>query len=98
MITVVPTKTAFQLQVALAEELVEDLREEFRQVTEDGLSSCRRERMLKRFPGGDPAALLTEQGIELELLVMGSRGYGPVRAALLGAISSRSSGPLPVRS
>ena len=89
VITVVPTKTAFQLQVALAEELVEDLREEFRRVTEDGLSKLQKgtdaEAILLE---GDPAALLTEQGIELDLLVMGSRGYGPVRAALLGAISS----------
>jgi nucleotide-binding universal stress UspA family protein len=36
---------------------------------------------------GDPAAVLAEQGVELDLLVIGSRGYGPVRRVLLGGVS-----------
>ena len=38
LITVVPTQTPFQMQVALAGELLEDLRDEFRRVLERGLS------------------------------------------------------------
>ncbi|MGZ5314181.1 MAG: universal stress protein, partial [Solirubrobacterales bacterium] len=47
---------------------------------------------------GDPAATLSEQGAELDLIVIGSRGYGPVRAALLGAVSAQlvRTAPCPV--
>ncbi len=38
LITVVPTQTPLQMQVALAGELLEDIREEFRRVLERGLS------------------------------------------------------------
>jgi nucleotide-binding universal stress UspA family protein len=89
VITVVPTLMPLQMQAALAGELLEDLREEFRRVLESGLSKLSEkteaEAVLRE---GDPAKVLAEQGIELDLLVMGSRGYGPVRSALLGAISS----------
>lgn len=37
---------------------------------------------------GDPAAVLVRRSRELDLLVVGSRGYGPVRQALLGGVSS----------
>jgi nucleotide-binding universal stress UspA family protein len=36
---------------------------------------------------GEPAEVLAEQGAELDLLVIGSRGYGPLRHALLGGES-----------
>lgn len=36
---------------------------------------------------GRPAAVLEEQSGELDLLVTGSRGYGPGRAVLLGSVS-----------
>jgi nucleotide-binding universal stress UspA family protein len=36
---------------------------------------------------GRPASLLQEQSADLDLLVTGSRGYGPSRAALLGSVS-----------
>ena len=47
---------------------------------------------------GDPAAELTAQGVELDLLVLGSRGYGPVGRTLLGGISSEviRTAPCPV--
>jgi nucleotide-binding universal stress UspA family protein len=35
---------------------------------------------------GDPAEVLAQQGVELDLLVVGSRGYGPLRRALLGGV------------
>jgi nucleotide-binding universal stress UspA family protein len=36
---------------------------------------------------GDPARMLIEASLEANLLVMGSRGYRPLRAALLGGVS-----------
>ncbi len=37
---------------------------------------------------GDPAEVLVRRARDLDLLVVGSRGYGPVRHALLGGVSS----------
>jgi nucleotide-binding universal stress UspA family protein len=37
---------------------------------------------------GDPRELLVRESGELDLLVVGSRGYGPWRAVLLGSVSS----------
>ena len=89
LITVVPTQTPFMMQLALAGELLEDIRDEFRRVQERGLSQLGEKTESEAvFMEGDPAAVLAEQAIELDLLVMGSRSYGPVRSALLGAISS----------
>jgi nucleotide-binding universal stress UspA family protein len=38
---------------------------------------------------GDPAETLVDLSAQLDLLVCGSRGYGPVRAVLLGSVSRR---------
>jgi nucleotide-binding universal stress UspA family protein len=38
---------------------------------------------------GDPAEKLVELSVQLDVLVCGSRGYGPVRAVLLGSVSRR---------
>jgi nucleotide-binding universal stress UspA family protein len=38
---------------------------------------------------GDPADALIERSSELDILVLGSRAYGPVRHVLLGSVSSR---------
>jgi nucleotide-binding universal stress UspA family protein len=38
---------------------------------------------------GEPAETLIEASAELDLLVCGARGYGPVPAALLGGVTSR---------
>jgi nucleotide-binding universal stress UspA family protein len=38
---------------------------------------------------GDAAELLAEVSSELDLMVCGSRGYGPFRAVLLGSVSAR---------
>jgi nucleotide-binding universal stress UspA family protein len=40
---------------------------------------------------GDPAHELVERSRRLDLLVVGSRGYGPLRAVLLGGVSGRLS-------
>lgn len=47
---------------------------------------------------GPPAEVLAEHGIELDLLVIGSRGYGPLRRALLGGVSAEvmRTAPCPV--
>jgi nucleotide-binding universal stress UspA family protein len=38
---------------------------------------------------GDPASVLIERSRELDVLVLGSRAYGPARHALLGSVSAR---------
>jgi nucleotide-binding universal stress UspA family protein len=38
---------------------------------------------------GEPAEALTEAGDDLDLLVAGSRGYGPMRHVILGSVSAR---------
>jgi nucleotide-binding universal stress UspA family protein len=77
----------------------EELRERLRERLEEALG---------RLPGpldvesvieeGDPAAALADQGVELDLLVIGSRGYGPLRRTLLGGVSAEvmRTAPCPV--
>ena len=36
---------------------------------------------------GDPAREIAAQGVELDLLILGSRGYGPLRSTLLGGVA-----------
>jgi nucleotide-binding universal stress UspA family protein len=38
---------------------------------------------------GDPADLIANAAADFDLLIVGSRGYGPVRRALLGSVSAR---------
>ena len=38
---------------------------------------------------GDPAELLAEYSKHVDLLVVGSRGYGPLRAVLAGGVGGR---------
>jgi nucleotide-binding universal stress UspA family protein len=37
---------------------------------------------------GSPAHLIVEAAADFDLLVIGSRGYGPVRRVLLGSVST----------
>ncbi len=39
---------------------------------------------------GDPASILVERSKELDMLVLGSRAYGPLRHVLLGSVSARA--------
>lgn len=41
------------------------------------------------FAVGDPGDVLTEASAELDLLVLGSRGYGPLHSVLVGGVSGR---------
>ena len=47
---------------------------------------------------GEPAEVLAEAASELDLLLIGSRGYGPVKGTLLGSVSARlmAAAPCPV--
>jgi nucleotide-binding universal stress UspA family protein len=47
---------------------------------------------------GEPAEVLAEGASDLDLLVLGSRGYGPVKGTLLGSVSARvmAAAPCPV--
>lgn len=47
---------------------------------------------------GEPAAALAEAATGLDLLILGSRGYGPLRRLLLGSTSAKlaESSPCPV--
>jgi nucleotide-binding universal stress UspA family protein len=42
-----------------------------------------------RLMTGDPASLIAEVAADLDLLILGSRGYGPIRRALLGGVSAK---------
>ena len=47
---------------------------------------------------GEPAEALSEAAGDLDLLVLGSRGYGPVKGTVLGSVSARvmAAAPTPV--
>ena len=47
---------------------------------------------------GDPPSVLVRNGVDMDLLVIGSRGYGPVRRTLLGGVSAEvmRTAPCPV--
>jgi nucleotide-binding universal stress UspA family protein len=63
--------------------LAQDLRSEAERLAEE-LST----EVSVEVPKGDPAKVLIERSQELDLLVLGSRGYGPLKSVLLGSVSS----------
>lgn len=99
VITVVPVRAAIVLQAELAIELGGALRREYQRILDEGISTLggqtSAESVLKE---GDPAANLADEGTGLDLLVIGSRGYGPLRSALVGGVSAQAirSAPCPV--
>ena len=44
---------------------------------------------------GPAAEALAEEAKDLDLLILGSRGYGPVKGALLGSVSAKLMGSAP---
>jgi nucleotide-binding universal stress UspA family protein len=82
---------AFKPQIAPVDgELLADLEIEARAQLDEAATDLppglRADRV---FVEREPAAALIERSHELDLLVMGSRGYGPWHAVLLGAVSGR---------
>ncbi|HET8976280.1 MAG TPA: universal stress protein [Solirubrobacterales bacterium] len=90
VLTVVPEVAELTIQAPRIEQIDAALQKDFRQVLEDAVASVpegvETEPILLK---GDAAGALVEQSGELDLIVLGSRGYGPLRAALAGAVSSR---------
>ncbi len=78
---VVAAGGAAQVEAALRERLREALTEAAEEI------DCEFE-VTTALLEGDPAAALAARGVELDLLVLGSRGYGPIRRALLGSVSA----------
>ena len=65
------------------------LADEFREILEEGGRTLGKEIEAKLvLEHGDPAKMLADQGVELDLLVVGSRGYGPLRRTVLGGVSA----------
>jgi nucleotide-binding universal stress UspA family protein len=48
---------------------------------------CQSDSLELEFRSGDPANELVHASPELDLLVLGSRGHGPLRSVLLGSVS-----------
>ncbi|MQA76396.1 MAG: hypothetical protein GEU88_19075 [Solirubrobacterales bacterium] len=49
----------------------------------------------RRLITGDPATLIGEAAADFDLLILGSRGYGPLRRALLGEVDAPRTMPCP---
>jgi nucleotide-binding universal stress UspA family protein len=65
------------------------VREHLANVLEDGLSKVPSDvSAVSVLEDGDPGEMLSAHGVELDLLVIGSRGYGPLRRTLLGGVSA----------
>lgn len=89
VITVVPEMTAWDLDASAMSALLNAQRREYRRILDGAVVAGRDDASIERvLLNGDPASVLAAQGAELDLLVVGSRGYGPVRGALLGAVSA----------
>ena len=88
VITVMPPVATYFPNGDVMNRLLEDHDRFYRSASEEAISKLGDEQAAETtLLTGDPAVLLAEQGIELDLLVVGSRGYGPVRSALVGATS-----------
>jgi nucleotide-binding universal stress UspA family protein len=69
-------------------EFVQDLEDEHRSRLLDAITTVAADVAVEPIVvEGEPVAVLAEQSRALGLLVLGSRGYGPLRAVLVGAVS-----------
>jgi nucleotide-binding universal stress UspA family protein len=85
--TIAPAPDAVAASFTLHDDLLRAARRELDR-TVDGIDPAVRPRPVLR--EGDPAHELADASRELDVLVTGSRGYGPLRAVLLGGVT----GPL----
>lgn len=95
LITAVPTQTPALLRALY----MEALRDHFRKVLDEApLTVGESDDVEAVLEEGNPAAVLAKHGVELDLLVIGSRGYGPLRRTLLGGVSAEvmRTAPCPV--
>jgi nucleotide-binding universal stress UspA family protein len=75
---------------AEGDELMRDLVEDRRAALRSALARLPKGLDLEGYVEiGSPVADLTESGPQVDLLVVGSRGYGPMRSVLLGAVSAQ---------
>jgi nucleotide-binding universal stress UspA family protein len=89
VIAVVPELIAYELAASQMDRLLGLQRAEYSGILDEAVSAAGDETEVEPvLEEGDPAVQLAAQGAELDLLLIGSRGYGPVRGALLGAIST----------
>ncbi len=99
VITIVLGLAELAIQVPRFNELNGSLRAEYQEILDGAIAQLGdtvvAESVLAK---GNPAQIPAEQGKTLDLLVLGSRGYGPLRAALVGAVSAKviRTAPCPV--
>ena len=71
-------------------EIVAAMRDQLQRELDDAVSSLAGEVTVEgEVVDGNPAGVLAERSRTLDVLFVGSRGYGPVRATLAGSVSSR---------
>jgi nucleotide-binding universal stress UspA family protein len=100
LIAVVPHVSAIPARVGhTSADYADALRRHFREVLDRAVSAIPSATAADTtLDEGDPAAALAARGVELDLLVIGSRGYGPLRRVLLGGVAAEvmRTAPCPV--
>lgn len=90
VISVVPELAPVSVQGFDVSEIQASMQEAYQESLDKAVSrvadEVRVEPVLKE---GEPAEILADQSGDLDLLVTGSRGYGSVKAAILGGVSSK---------
>jgi nucleotide-binding universal stress UspA family protein len=85
-----PANPMFAVTTHGYEEIVAAMRDQLQRELDDAVSSLAGEVTVEaEVVDGDPAGVLAERSRTLDVLFVGSRGYGPVRTALAGSVSSR---------
>jgi nucleotide-binding universal stress UspA family protein len=99
VITAVPDVAALVVPEISLDDYREDLRRHYRMVQEQAVREIGEAvRATAVLEDGEPAEAITGNAVDLDLLVIGSRGYGPIRRTLLGGVSAKimRTAPCPV--
>lgn len=80
---------AVPFSVVDARALEEDMRKQAQRVLDKALNATGDLPVERRLLQGEPADLIADATAGHDLLVVGSRGYGPVKRALLGGVSAK---------